>query len=129
MTLLKYKDFIYRTFFSKGFLQMKKEIQDRGYAQGYEDARDIYDTKLIAANDQLEAFKAKLAELNSQWFVDQVDVLVVTDKGRVLLGGEQLSDIEVKELKAEAKLLKNTRLWKVIQETLKQKAIEKAVNK
>lgn len=48
---------------------------------------------------------------------------VFTQVGKVcLLGGKEISETERKALASEAKFLKETRLWKVFQETLKYQA-------
>lgn len=45
----------------------------------------------------------------------------------IFLGSSKITDIEMKNLQQEAKVLKNFRLWKVLQETVRQKAVEKGV--
>lgn len=64
-------------------------------------------------------------------FVGSVDlgkVVSCDDRtGVVKLGGEQISKEELRRLKAEAAAMREFALWKVMTETLKQKAIEKAV--
>ncbi len=58
--------------------------------------------------------------------IDPYHVLTYVEKIGVLkLGGEQLSDREVEELKAEADYFTRTRLYRIYHETLRQKAVEK----
>lgn len=56
--------------------------------------------------------------------VDPTQVLVVGQDRKMTLGGEVITEIELKNLKAEVKALKNFRVWRIFQETIKQKAIE-----
>lgn len=59
--------------------------------------------------------KLKLSEVS----VDDV----ITQVGNVmLLGGKEISEAEKKVLREEAKYLKESRIWKVFQETLKYQA-------
>jgi hypothetical protein len=64
-------------------------------------------------------------------FVGTVDpflILTCDDKtGIVRLNGEQVSKDELRQLKTEARALQSFKLWQIMTETLKQKAIEKAV--
>lgn len=45
--------------------------------------------------------------------------------GAILLGGIALTDIEKRALNAEAKAIKNMRIWSVINETIKQQCYER----
>lgn len=44
------------------------------------------------------------------------------------MGGELITNEEIANLKQEVILLRQTRIWKIFQETLRQYAIEKAFN-
>lgn len=58
--------------------------------------------------------------------IDTYQVLTYVEKIGVLkLGGEQLSDREVEELKVEVDYFTRTRLYQIFHETLRQKAVEK----
>lgn len=57
--------------------------------------------------------------------VDPKQVLVVTKERKMVVDGEVLSDIEIKNLQDEVKSLKNFRIWRIMQETVKHKAVEK----
>ena len=60
--------------------------------------------------------------------IDPWSVLTYDERsGIVKLNGEQLAKEEVRQLKTEAIAIQKFRLWTIMQETLKQKAIEKAV--
>lgn len=56
--------------------------------------------------------------------VDAREVVVVTQDHKLFIGGEQLTEIELKNLQAEVKALKTFRIWSLFQNTVKQKAIE-----
>ena len=56
--------------------------------------------------------------------------VVITDvateaNGKLLLGGKEVTDIEVNSLIAEAKALESMRVWQILNETPKQKAFER----
>jgi hypothetical protein len=54
------------------------------------------------------------------------DVITQNKKiNKILLGGIELTDIEVRALNAEAKALENMRLWSIINETIKQQCYER----
>lgn len=60
--------------------------------------------------------------------IDPWKVFTCDERTGVLkLNGEQLADSEVKELKAEVDVFTRFKLWGIFHETLRQKAIEKAV--
>lgn len=61
------------------------------------------------------------------WLVDPDYVFAVGKSGQILLNGVQITTPELKSLKSEVKALKEFKIWQVIQSTLRQKAIEKAV--
>lgn len=56
--------------------------------------------------------------------VDTRDVLSATKDKILLLGDIKITDTELQNLQMEAKTLKNFRIWKIMQETIKQKAIK-----
>lgn len=60
------------------------------------------------------------------WLVNPNHVLQATDSG-VYLGMEKITHNEASQLKRDAVVLKEMRLWQILQETLKQKAIDKSV--
>lgn len=60
--------------------------------------------------------------------VDVNDVVTVSKDGKdLLIGGNKMSDIELKNLKEEVKALKNFRVWRIMHETVRHKAIEKGI--
>lgn len=69
----------------------------------------------------------KIKITKEDWLVQPLDVLTVDKKGQTYLDGMLLDEVTLKSLKAEAKALKKFKIWAIIQETLRQKAIEKAV--
>lgn len=61
----------------------------------------------------------------NEWVpVDVLDVVVVTKDHKLFVGGQQLTDIELKNLQSEIKALKAFRIWSLFQNTVKQRAIE-----
>ncbi len=56
--------------------------------------------------------------------VDLNQVLTVTQDRKILLGSEVITETELRNLQGEAKALKNMRIWLILQETVRQKAIE-----
>lgn len=56
--------------------------------------------------------------------VDPFAVVTITQDRKIMLGSEQITETELKNLQAEAKVLKNMRIWHVLQETVKQKSIQ-----
>ena len=114
------KDWIYRKFISKGLLELKEESRQKGYDQAIADIKK-------ECQEKVDFYKNRYEELQKEWFVDPVDVITVTEKGILQLNGEQISEVEAKSLKAEVKTLKSFRLWNILNNTLRQKAIEKSV--
>jgi len=52
------------------------------------------------------------------------DVIVETNSG-LYLGKSKLTEIELRSLQSEAKAIQSTRLWSILNETVKQRAYEK----
>ena len=99
-----------------------------GYKRGFEDAKERSKAQVEAAHQLLADTTGREIPLDFQ--VDLHEVVDVRKQGgklRLFIGGFQCTDSEVKDLKAQATLLQPTRLWRIMQETVKQKAIEKAV--
>lgn len=76
----------------------------------------------VAAREQ----ERKQQYIKEYWLVDPHQV-VQSQNGRALIGGLSFTEQEVKNLKTEIKVLSQLQLWQIFQETIKQKAIEKAV--
>ncbi len=56
------------------------------------------------------------------------DVLYVSkEKSKIFLGREPLTEVDLKNLQAEIKALKQFKIWTILTETLKHKAIEKGM--
>jgi hypothetical protein len=68
-----------------------------------------------------------LEEGAKEWEVSPRDVISINPQGALLLGGEAITQNELEILDKEAIFLKNSRLWQIMQMTIRQKAIEKAV--
>jgi hypothetical protein len=68
-----------------------------------------------------------LEEGAKEWEVSPRDIITINSQGALLLGGEAITQNELEILDKEAMFLKNSRLWQIMQMTIRQKAIEKAV--
>jgi len=69
----------------------------------------------------------KFAEIRMrEWQVDKYSVLEIKN-GKVFVGGEALAEADINKLQAELKALEEFRIWNIMQETVRQKAVEKAV--
>ena len=106
---------------------MSKPSKDRfneGYTKGMQDSDDSMRKIRAYYMDEIEKIKNKQLE---SWMTDPNFVFSVSKTGLVLLNGEQLSTPELKNLKSEVRALKEFQIYKVLQHTLRQKAIEKAI--
>lgn len=59
--------------------------------------------------------------------IDPTQVLQVAKNGMLLLNGEPITEIELTNLQQEVKALKNFRVWRIMQETVRERAIEKGL--
>jgi len=59
--------------------------------------------------------------------IDVFSVLQVDKSGALCIANTPLTETEVKNLQQEVKALKAFRIWHILQETVRHKAIEKAV--
>lgn len=98
----------------------------RGYEQGRKDQSDVY--------VQQQEFHRVFTERNAIPLDCQINLHDVIEARkdaqniwRLYVGGKEIEDAELAELKAQATYLLNTRLWRILQESVKQKAIEKSV--
>jgi hypothetical protein len=98
-----------------------------GYKKGYEEAEK-------RAKEQTEfhhKYECGKGGLPMGVQVDLRDVLDARPDAKGVyhlhIGGSPLKDADAKQLKAEADSLLRMRLWTIMQETVKQRAIEKAV--
>ena len=57
--------------------------------------------------------------------IDLNEVITVLPTGRMYIAGNELTEIEVKNLQQEVQAIKSFRIWEIMQETVKQKAVEK----
>lgn len=56
--------------------------------------------------------------------VEPLDVIVVTKERQLTIGGEPVTEVQLKNLQAEVKALKTFHLWRIMQETVKNRAVE-----
>ncbi len=108
-----------------------KKVYQSGYEEGKAStafARDqltgAYEMRIKAMQAEME--KSRMDYL-SLWMVDPNYVFSVTKTGIILLNGVQITNQELKNLKSEIHALKEFEIYKVLQNTLRQKAIEKSV--
>lgn len=74
-----------------------------------------------------EKIKKTEQELLESWSVDPERVFSVSKGGSLMLGGKQITDVEKKNIKSEVRALKDFEVYRIIVNTLRQKAIEKAI--
>lgn len=111
---------------------MLNKIKARIFANYRKEVEERYEKHLKSMEADFRIMidfeKNKLVEQNkNNWLVDPEMVFSVSKAGNVMLGGQQITANELKNLKAEVKALKDFEIWKVLQHTLRAKAIEKAV--
>lgn len=112
-------------FFHNDILDLTSEKYTQGFGDGYQ----------VGFNESKKLSDVEIAKVMSaqsiypeDWVLQEKDVLT-KEGGLLYLGGEEITPEILKQLKAEATAIKNFKLYKVICETLRQKAIEKAVLK
>jgi hypothetical protein len=59
--------------------------------------------------------------------IDHTQVLKATKDGKLYLFGEQISDIDLRTLQQEARAFKAFKLWRVLRETMKERAIQRGL--
>jgi len=60
--------------------------------------------------------------------LDWRDILLVSKDGLTIsIGGEKLTQQDLTNLQSEIKSLKQFRIWRILQETLRHKAVEKSI--
>ncbi len=64
-------------------------------------------------------------ELNAVVYADVIGV----EKGKVIIGGKEVQDMELRSFIAEVKALENMRIWNVMKETLRADAMDRGFNK
>jgi hypothetical protein len=115
---LKIKDILYRYVIGKDRRQVQEEARMQGYEQGIADAEKKY------GEDKYEYNK-----VSDSYFVSPNEVFEVNERGILYLGTDQMSDAEIVTMQDEIKYIERSRFWQIIQETLRQKAIEKSLLK
>ncbi len=102
-------------------LKSKRSLEIKILKAKSQATREEREKQLVIQEEQI--FNKYCAQ---HWLVNPYDVLSEKN-GKIYLGNELITDAEVGLLKAEAGQLEGMRLWKVFQETIKQRAIEMAV--
>lgn len=109
----KIKDWIYRKLIQKQHLRWSFDAQKKGYAHGYEDAR--------------LKFAMEEQKMLEKWFVDPDKVFSISKSNNIMLNGKQITDKEFRNLQAEVRAIKTMQVYEILQNTLRQKAVEKGV--
>lgn len=108
----------------------KAESFTQGFSQGYEKGR-ADGIKRVEDNYHLQRAMLERDSIPMECQVELRDVLDARKDTqsvwRLYIGGKEVADNELVELKSQATYFVNTRLWRIMQESVKQKAIEKAV--
>lgn len=89
-----------------------------------------YQRGVHQGEDKSEQLIAKMVNdkySKDNWLVDPSTVIHASESGNVFINREPITKDEIKVLKEEIKYLTRCRIWSIFQETLRQKAIEKAV--
>lgn len=93
--------------------RIKKVFNKKTYNEGFE--KGVQETA------------EKFAEIRMrEWQVDKYNVLEIKN-GKVFVGGEALVEADINRLQGEVKALEEFRIWNIMQETIRQKAVEKSV--
>lgn len=127
------KRWMYLTFVSKYFIEQVRAAQTRGERYADNDVKQLQEKhQEELRKERMESYKEGVKdaknEMRASWFVDPEEVFTFKPESRVIqLGGEQISNVELKSLKAEAKALDGFSLWHIFNHTIRKAAIDKAV--
>lgn len=84
--------------------------------------RELLNRRVRMLTDEIDRLKSP-----NSWLVDPESVFSISKTGLIMLNGAQITDRELKNLKSEVRALRDFELFKVLQNTLRQKAVEKAL--
>lgn len=121
-----------RYIFLGSIIQKNMERSERA---GYEAAKYSFEGKLQDRDNRIKELMSNIDQLAHQKLCEttfSVDPTYVVNAitgadgkaVRILLGGEQASVLEIKNLKEEVKFFKNSRLFRLLMNTKRQKAQE-----
>lgn len=123
--------------FHQDILDLSQEKYTMGFGDGYKKACETKTKESTVVLDQLQAIEWKLesairpltpqGKLEAVKVEDVFSTVIAGGKPVLLLDGHQLTETDRDQLKAEADYFTRSRLWRIMQETVKQKAIEKSV--
>lgn len=116
--LKKIKDKIFKKFFKDQISKIQMEDAIKA-DQNTQKIREYY-------LKQIEEIQNSVDPALS-WMVDPNYVFAIGKAGQILLNGDQITTAELKNLKSEIRAFKEFHIYKIIQSTLRQKAIEKAI--
>lgn len=94
---------------------------DKAYDLGMENGSTALYQQWINAKEKRDE------DMQESWFVDPEYIFGLSKGGLITLNGNQITTQELKNLKSEIRALKEFEIYKILQTTLRQKAIEKAV--
>lgn len=111
---------LFRGFFEE---EIKNEFGgfnfDKGKAQGTAEAK--------AHADELVSRRVQDKFSSQNWLVNPQHIFQVTTTGIAYLNQEPIKRDKARQLQREASVLKDTLLWSIFQETVRQKAIDQAM--
>lgn len=123
----KVRTWLYNTLYSKeAYFKASKGNYDRGFEDGKLQSETNYIEQLIRFERQLEEITSIYTSISS-WLVDPEYVFSVTKTGLIYLNGKQITDRELRTYKSEIKAMKDFQIWQIVENTLRQKAIEKGM--
>lgn len=125
MTLTRWERLKLRLFnrFHDEIIDLSQAEYTKGFGDGYKRGFGHADTAAQKAITELMASPSLIA---GNWVVQTKDVLTAQN-GKLYLGSDEIDSDTLKQLKAEVAALRNFKIWPLINETLRQKAIEKSV--
>lgn len=120
----KVYNFLFTQFLSQRQLSLLKQSYKKGYNHASADNEMKYRDEIKILIDQYEV---KLNSMLESWFIDPEKVFTVTKTGIIMLNGQQITTMELNNLKAEVRAFKSMQIYEIVQHTVRQKAIEKAI--
>lgn len=100
---------------------------NRGYTVAQESSSKTLENQSNYILELLDTVKKAEQQLSDTWFVNKEKVLEVRQDGILVLNGRPLSITELQTLKEEVANIRLMSYYAILKETIKQKAIEKAV--
>jgi len=100
------------------FSSLHRELYIKAFTAA---SKDLEETRIDDTDKKAKELADKmLSDLLS--VVDEKQIITVSSKGLVFIGGEKIDDAYLASLKSEAELIESTKLWGIISETTKKLA-------